>query len=84
MGVGWSRDVYLEHKQLLAEDGQGVEAPVADVGLGVGVGGLVPLGGAVGPHLPLVLPGVGGRVVQAGRGGGRRGSGGLRGAVGRT
>ena len=46
---------YLEHKKLLSEDGQSVEASVADVGLGVGVGGLGPLRWAVRARVAVVL-----------------------------
>lgn len=47
--------LYLEHKQLLPQDGQGVEAPVTDVGFGVGVGGLGPLRRAMGSGMAVML-----------------------------
>lgn len=50
--------LYLEHKKLLSEDGQGVEASIADVGFGVGVGGLGTLWGAMRSGMAVVLPGV--------------------------
>ena len=71
---------YLEHKQLLPQDGQRVEAAITDVWFGVGVGGLGPLGRAVGADLAVVLAGVRGGVEAGGRGGGR-GSGRLGGSV---
>ena len=49
---------YLEHKELLSEDGQGVEASVTDVGFGVGVGGFGPLWRAVRPGVAVMLAGV--------------------------
>lgn len=57
-----SKNLYLEHKELLAEDGQGVEASITDVGYGVGVGGLGPLWRAVGSGMAVMLAGVRGRV----------------------
>lgn len=50
--------LYLEHEKLLSEDGQRVEASIADVGLGVGVGGFGPLWRAVRPDLAVMLAGV--------------------------
>lgn len=47
--------LYLEHKKLLSEDGQSVEASVTDVGFGVGVGGLGPLRWAVRACVAVVL-----------------------------
>lgn len=57
----------LEDEQLLAQDGQCVEAPVADVWFGVGVGGFGFLWRAMRTTLAVVLPRVGWR-VQARRG----------------
>lgn len=50
--------LYLEHKKLLSEDGQCVEASITDVGLGVGIGGLGPLWRAMGSGVAVVLTGV--------------------------
>ena len=50
--------LYLEHKKLLPEDGKGVEASIADVGFGVGVGGLGPLRRAMGSGMAVMLTGV--------------------------
>ncbi|TNN67475.1 hypothetical protein EYF80_022281 [Liparis tanakae] len=58
--------LYLEDEELLSEDGQRVEASVTDVGFGVGVGGLGPLGGAMGSGMAVVFTGVRGRVEARG------------------
>lgn len=50
--------LYLEHKKLLSEDGQGVEASIADVGFGVGVGRLGTLWRAMRSGMAVMLPGV--------------------------
>lgn len=50
--------LYLEHKKLLSEDGQGVEASITDVGFGVGVGGLGPLWRAMRSGMAVMLTGV--------------------------
>lgn len=50
--------LYLKHKKLLSQDGQGIEASVADVGFGVGVGGLGPLWWAMRSGVAVMLPGV--------------------------
>lgn len=54
--------LYLEHKKLLSEDGQGVEASIADVGFGVGVGRLGTLWRAMRSSMAVMLPGVWGWV----------------------
>lgn len=50
--------LYLEHKKLLSEDGQGVEASITDVGFGVGVGGFGPLWRAMRSGMAVMLTGV--------------------------
>lgn len=47
--------LYLEHKKLLSEDGQGVEASITDVGFRVGVRGLGPLWRAMRSGMAVML-----------------------------
>lgn len=75
--------LHLKHKELLSEDCQGVEASVADVGLGVGVGRLGALRRTVRSDMAVVFTGVRGRVEAGGRDRGWR-PGGLRRSIRRT
>lgn len=54
--------LHLKHKEFLSEDCQGVEASIADVGFGVGVGRLGALRRAVRSDVAVVFTGVRGRV----------------------
>lgn len=73
--------LYLEDKELLAQDSQRVETPITDVGHGVGVGRFGPLRRSVwSGGMTVVLAGVRGR-VEARRGDGGCRSGGLGGSV---
>lgn len=50
--------VYLKDKKLLSEDGQSVEASIADVRFGVGVRRFGALRRAMGSGMAVVFPGV--------------------------